>query len=89
LLEEAQLASARQVATAATLRAARKTESDRRIPMCPKYHFTEGVPNQLWLRGSAVRSFAPRQPTTASDLVRITQPEHGGNGEPTAITSGW
>ncbi|MGY4359586.1 hypothetical protein ACVW0J_006079 [Bradyrhizobium sp. i1.7.7] len=89
LFEEAQLASARQVATAATPRAARKTESDRRIPMRPKYHFAGGVPNPLWLRGSAVRSQNPRRPTTASEAVRITQPEHGGNGEPTAFTPGW
>src|SRR3954470_6665611 len=50
LLEEAQLASARQVAAIAAARAARKTESDRRIPIRPKYHFAGGVPNPLWLR---------------------------------------
>jgi hypothetical protein len=47
LLDEAQLASARQVVTAATHRAARTTESDRRIPIRPKYHFAGDGPNPL------------------------------------------
>src|ERR1700730_2349564 len=40
LPDEAQLARTRHVATAATPRAARKTGSDRRIPIRPNYHST-------------------------------------------------
>jgi len=60
---EAQFASTRHVTIAAAPRAARKTGSDRRIPIAPNYHST-----RLRARIRTVCSQQrPTQPTSASD----------------------
>jgi hypothetical protein len=61
---EAQLASTRQVTTAAALRAARKTGSDRRIPIAPNYHSTRAA--CPWIKGCE-QPPTPMRPTSASD----------------------
>jgi hypothetical protein len=61
LPEEAQLASARHIAAAATPRAALKTGSDARIPIRPNYHSAKRLP--IWQAASATRFLA--RPTCA------------------------
>src|SRR3954470_9469107 len=77
LSEEAQLARIRHAATAAALRAARITGSDRRIPIRPNLPFHRPRA-QCWGANSLFAQCSPPPHRT----MTISQPEHGGNGEP-------
>ena len=83
LPDEAQLASARHRLTAAAQRAALNAESERRIPIRPNYQCTGG---------GQIRAFAGirvRYGPPPHLLVKISQPQRGGNGERASVVNQW
>ena len=83
LLDEAQLARSRHVATAAAPRAARTIVFGRRIPIAPITIFSGRLPT---LKRCGL---TPRCDPPPHHVVKISQPEHGGNGVCSRVVNEW
>ena len=83
LLDEAQLARSRHVATATVPRAARTIAFGRRIPIAPITIFSGRLPTLKRCGHS------PRCGPHPHHDVKISQPEHGGNGVRSRVVNEW
>ena len=83
LLDEAQLARRRHVATATVPRTIRTIVFGRRIPIAPITIFSGRLPT-LKRYG-----LTPRCDPPPHHVVKISQPEHGGNGVRSRVVNEW
>ena len=83
--EDEQLASTKHAPTAATVRAARPTASEFRIPMRPNYHPDGRVPT-LQVSNRRQSRCGPPHP---HQEMNISQGERGGNGDNPGVVNQW